>query len=76
MSKRTKTKSNMENPKNKIATAKSKILLIPCHDTNGGVYHWFLIVRCKHEGTKHTILIIDSLGHEAGKKGKAKSEGK
>ena len=52
--------------KKRIATAMSKILLIPCHD-NGGVQHWFLTIRCKHEEGKHTIIIIDSLGHKTGK---------
>jgi Ulp1 family protease len=53
---------NWEKPAKKIATATSRILVIPCHAVN----HWFLTLRIKLQGGKHQVLIIDSLGQKSG----------
>ena len=53
---------NWEKPANKIATAHSRILIIPCHAVN----HWFLTLRIKLQGGKHQVIIIDSLGQKSG----------
>ena len=53
---------NWDKPKNKIATAQSRLLVIPCHAVN----HWFLILRIKLQGGKHQVIILDSLGKKSG----------
>ena len=50
-----------ETPSTRIATAKSRILLIPCHANN----HWFLIIRLKIGGGNHKMFVLDSLGKES-----------
>jgi hypothetical protein len=51
------------------ATAKSRVLLIPCHAfTTTEMQHWFLTIRIKLTGGKHEIMIIDSLGKKSGDK--------
>ena len=63
---------NWKTPDTRIATAHSRILIIPCHDTN----HWFLTIRIKLEGGNHQVLIIDSLGKESGRKHMPKIRGR
>ena len=40
------------------------------------MHHWFLTIRCKHEGGTHTILIIDSLGNKTAKRRISSIKGK
>ena len=55
------------------ATAKSRILLIPCHAiTTTEMHHWFLTIRFKLAGGKHEIMVIDSLGEKSGERYKKK----
>ena len=54
--------SEWETPSTRIATAKSRILLIPCHAVN----HWFLIIRLRLEKGNNQIFVLDSLGQESG----------
>jgi hypothetical protein len=56
--------TNWNMPRNRIATARSRILLIPCHTGN----HWFRTIRIKQAKGKHQVIIIDSLGKESGDK--------
>jgi hypothetical protein len=53
---------NWKAPDNRIATALSRILIIPCHAIN----HWFLTLRIKLAKGQHQIIIIDSLGLKSG----------
>jgi Ulp1 family protease len=53
---------NWEKPAKKIATAESRILVLPCHAVN----HWFLTIRIKLNRGKHQVIIIDSLGQKSG----------
>ena len=50
-------------PTNRIvASAQSRILLIPCHAAN----HWFLALRIKEKKGKQQVILIDSLGRKSG----------
>ena len=56
----------------RIATAHSRILIIPCHAIN----HWFLIVRIKLAKERHQVFLFDSLGKENGNRYLPKLRGK
>ena len=45
-----------------LASAQSRILIIPCHATN----HWFLALRIKQKKGTHQVILIDSLGKKSG----------
>ena len=68
------SRNEWKTPDSRIATAKSRILLIPCHAIMiTGEHHWFLTIRIKVTGGKHEILIIDSLGKDSGEEYRKKT---
>jgi hypothetical protein len=58
-----------ETPHHRIATARSRVLLIPCHilgKTTDDADHWALTVRIKQRNGGYKLYIFDSLGKKNG----------
>ena len=65
----TEEKGEWITPESRRATTQSRVLLIPCHAiTTTEMHHWFLTIKIKHEGGKHEILVVDSLGKKSGER--------